>query len=106
MSKFGGGGRKGGITDRMEHGGGPKEHDGEESGVKGHLKAMHAEHGGKHMHVHQHEGGYTTHHVKDDGNVEGPHDHENTEQLKSHMDRFFNEEEHEPASEHEHDGLM
>jgi hypothetical protein len=77
-----------------------------EGGVPEHLKAMHAEMGGKHMHVHQHEGGLTSHHVGEDGKVEGPHDHENTEALKEHMGKFFDEEEHEPEHHGHADGLM
>lgn len=49
--------------------------------------------GGKHMYVKAHDmGGYTSHHVGHDGNVEGPHDHENMDALKNHMSQFFDEE--------------
>jgi hypothetical protein len=99
-------GRGAGISERMEKPMGEKP-GGEHGGVPEHLKAMHAEMGGKHMHVHQHEGGLTSHHVGEDGKVEGPHDHENTEALKEHMGKFFDEEEHEPSMHHDdHDGLM
>ncbi len=97
-------GRGAGISERMER---PKPMESEhEGGVPEHLKAMHAEMGGKHMHVHQHEGGITSHHVGEDGKVEGPHDHENMEALKEHMGKFFDEEEHEPSHHEGHDGLM
>ncbi len=49
--------------------------------------------GGKHMHITRGDAGYTTHHVAEDGEVEGPHDHANIEALKEHLIRFFDEEE-------------
>lgn len=106
MAGMASGKRSGGIAERMTH----SEHhepDGDEhgDGVHEHLKALHATMGGKHMHVHHHEGGITTHHVGEDGKVEGPHDHENTEALKEHMGKFLDEEEHESPHE-DHDGLM
>jgi hypothetical protein len=102
--------RGAGISGAMDHSSEPKQESEHAGGAPEHLKALHEEMGGKHMHVHQHEAGYTTHHVKEDGKVEGPHDHENTEELKHHMSKFFDEEEHEPSSHHSgsgnHDGLM
>ena len=62
------------------------------SPVHDHLSAMHVEMGGKHMHVHSDGMKHTTHHVGEDGEVQGPHDHENIEALKQHMDQFLNEE--------------
>lgn len=108
MSGMAAGKRHGGISGAMEPGSEREakpegEHDG--GGVEGHLQALHSELGGKHMHVHQHEGGLTSHHVGEDGKVEGPHDHESTEQLKEHMAKFFDEEAHESPSE-DHDGLI
>ena len=86
-------GRGAGISERMEKPMGEKPMGGEhEGGIPEHLKAMHAEHGGKMMLAHHHEGGITSHHVGEDGKVEGPHDHENTEALKEHMGKFFDEE--------------
>lgn len=64
-----------------------------------HLAALHAEKGGKHMHVHHDGMSITSHHVGDDGEVQGPHEHENLEALKQHMDQFFDEEGAEPAPE-------
>lgn len=50
-----------------------------------------------HSHVHHHEdGGHTSHHMKD-GAVSGPHDHENMDALKSHMDKFLDEEKNESS---------
>lgn len=64
----------------------------------GHLAAHVAHHHepeAAHSHVMHHEDGtHTSHHAKD-GQVSGPHDHENLEGLKSHMDQFLNEESHE-----------
>ena len=71
-----------------------EEHDGGKAGLH-----EHHEEGGKHMHVHKDEmGGY--HSSQHDGEkTEGPHDHENLEALKSHMGKFFDEEEHEGEGE-------
>ena len=61
------------------------------------MAQAHAAEPGKHMHVKANEmGGYTTHHVAEDGNVEGPTEHENVDALKQHVDRFFEEEGAEP----------
>ena len=67
-------------------------------------ESMHeAEPGSKHMIV-SHDGySYRTHGVHEDGRHEpehGAHDHENIEELKSHLGKFFNEEE----QEGKHDG--
>ena len=67
-----------------------------------------AEHpiGGKHMHVHQdHMGKLTSHHVGEDGEVQGPHEHGNLEALKQHMSQFFDEEGQEGMGG-EHEGGM
>lgn len=62
--------------------------------------AAHHEGDGKHMHVHQDGGGgHTSHHVAEDGKVQGPHDHENIEALKDHMGRFLDEEANEWSGE-------
>ena len=60
-------------------------------------EAMHAaEPGSKHMIV-SHDGyGMKSHGIHDDGRHEperGAHDHDNIEELKSHLGKFFNEEE-------------
>ena len=62
-------------------------------------EAMHAaEPGSKHMIV-SHDGlGMRSHGIHEDGRHEpeqGAHDHENIEELKSHLGKFFNEEEQE-----------
>jgi hypothetical protein len=81
---------------------GPAEPDGDEqSPVHEHLSALHSEMGGKHVHIHQDEmGNHTTHQVREDGQVEGPHDHDNIEALKEHLGNFFTEEEREPSELH------
>ena len=62
-----------------------------------HMAQKHAP-GIKHMHV-QHDGvEHVSHHVGEDGEVQGPHSHENMEALKQHMDQFLNEEENESGS--------
>jgi hypothetical protein len=58
-----------------------------------HMAAKHSD--GKHMHVHHDGEQLTSHHVGEDKEVQGPHDHENLEALKDHMDQFFDEEGHE-----------
>ena len=69
----------------------------------GHLAAHVANHHepGNHLHVMHHGGGMTTaHHTKEGSpEVHGPHDHSNLEELKSNMDKFLGEEEHEGHSE-------
>ncbi len=59
-----------------------------------------AEPGSKHLIV-SHDGlGMKSHGVHEDGRHEpeqGAHDHENIEELKAHMGKFFNEEEQEPS---------
>ena len=80
------------------------------------LASMAAHHGAgdKHMMVHHDGMNLTTHHAGEDGQVQGPHEHDpmNLEGLKSHMDQFLSEEggepkdmggamgEHEPAMAH------
>jgi hypothetical protein len=57
--------------------------------------AAHHEAENTQSHVHHHEDGtHTSHHMKD-GQVDGPHDHDNLEALKGHLGKFLNEEEHE-----------
>jgi len=50
------------------------------------LGKLHAESGGKHMHIHSHGmGGHTTHHVGEDGQACGPDEHGSDEELKQHV---------------------
>lgn len=69
------------------------ESDGE-GGAHGALEAMHGhEPSSKHAVV-SHDGyGMTSHTVDENGEHTGPHDHANIEELKSHLGKFFNEEE-------------
>ncbi len=66
------------------------------------LSAVHqAAGGGKHVMISKHDdGSITSHHIGDTGEVEGPHDHANLEELKQHLqqileelEQFFTEEE-------------
>lgn len=57
--------------------------------------AHHHEPDGKHVHVHHDGMSMTSHGIHETGEHDGPHDHENIEELKSHLGKFFNEEEHE-----------
>lgn len=81
--------------------------EGKEEGEGGPHEALEAMHehepGSKHVVV-SHDGyGMTSHGIDENGEHSGPHDHENIEALKSHLGKFFDEEEHEP--EHEEDDL-
>jgi len=71
-----------------------EENEQGEPGAHEALESMHeAEPGSKHAVV-SHDGyGMTSHTIDEDGNHEGPHDHANIEELKSHLGKFFNEEE-------------
>ncbi len=63
------------------------------SGAGEHLKAYHdAMGGGKAMLVHHDGMNITSHQIGEDGEVQGPHDHQNLEELKSAMDKFLDEE--------------
>ena len=83
---------KGSGISGMMSGSKPKPEMEHEGGVPEHLKAMHAEMGGKHGHIHHHEGGVTTHHIGEDGNVQGPHEHDNMEEAADHLKKSMGEE--------------
>lgn len=81
-----------------------KQLAGVDTGEDGHMhdaaESLHAaEPGSKHMIV-SHDGlGMKSHGIDEQGKHEpemGEHDHENIEELKSHLGKFFNEEEQEP----------
>jgi hypothetical protein len=61
--------------------------------VPKHLQDLHAEMGGTHMHVHHDGMTHTTHHIGEDGKVEGPHEHASTEALKEHVGKVMGEDE-------------
>ena len=81
----------------------PMESGHDEGGaVHEHLKAIHGELGGGKLHLVHHDGiNITSHHVGEDGEAQGPHDHANMEALKEHMGRFLDEEGQEPSAEHD-----
>jgi len=84
---------------------GPEGETADGSDVPKLLEELHAKHGGKHMHVHHDGITMTSHHIGDDGVVEGPHEHATTDDLKSHMDMAFGGEEtpqEEAMEQHEH----
>ncbi|MDE2103196.1 MAG: hypothetical protein KGL39_38475 [Patescibacteria group bacterium] len=86
----------------------PEMHKGgeEHADIKAHLERMHTEHGGKHSYVHHHEDGtHTSHHIDDEGNVSGPHEHDDTDALNEHMKGFAGGDES-ASGEDDHDGLM
>lgn len=76
----------------------------EEGGVHGHLKAMHEEMGGKHMHLHHDGEKITSHSIDDSGEVHGPDEHNSAEEAKHAMSKFFDEESEEPEHEGEGEG--
>lgn len=49
------------------------------------LSKLHAESGGKHMHIHSHGLGHTTHHIGEDGQACGPDEHGSDEELSQHI---------------------
>jgi hypothetical protein len=57
--------------------------------------AHHHEPGGKHMHVHSDGYSLRSHGVHEGGEHDGPHDHQNLDELKQHMDQFLGEEQQE-----------
>src|SRR5487761_2488573 len=76
----------------VDPGAGKQEEQGE-PGAHDALQAMHDhEPGSKHVVV-SHDGyGMTSHGINEDGEHDGPHDHENIEALKHHLGKFFDEE--------------
>ena len=61
--------------------------------VRDHLEHMHEAHGGRHMHITRHEDGrLASHHVAEDGEVQGPHEHEDAEALKDHVGAVMGDE--------------
>lgn len=51
--------------------------------------ANHHEPGGKHVHVHSEGGVHKMHTVDENGNHEGPHDHQDLDELHNSMDKFL-----------------
>lgn len=64
-----------------------------------HMAKTHEPHG-THMHIHHSGGSITSHHSKDGEETQGPHDHENIEALKDHMDQFLTEEGNEKGDDY------
>jgi hypothetical protein len=78
---------------------------GDHAAIHQHLQEQNAMDGKAHTHVvHNGDGSHTSHHVAAHGEVSGPHDHANLEDLKNSFDHFVGEEEnegHEDGEEHE-----
>jgi|HubBroStandDraft_1064217.scaffolds.fasta_scaffold12576_4 hypothetical protein len=73
-----------------------------EDGAHEALDLMHGSDPGSRHVVVSHDGyGMTSHGINEDGEHDGPHDHANIEELKSHLGKFFNEEEGEGHDEHD-----
>jgi hypothetical protein len=69
-----------------EHGDGPGDAHSE---IHSHLQAMHEKTGNAHTHIEHHfDGHHTSHHISEHGEMSGPHEHANTEELKGSMDQM------------------
>lgn len=71
------------------------EMDGEEKGgdVKEHLMKMHAKMGGTHSHLHSDGMSHASHHVSEDGQHSGPHEHESADAMAEHTKKMHGGEE-------------
>lgn len=58
--------------------------------IKQHMSEMHAADGGKHYHAHHDGMSLKSHHVAEDGKVEGPIEHDSPESMGHHAAQFFN----------------
>ena len=67
----------------------PPMQQGEGGGVHEHLAAMHAKMGGTHVHIHHDGLTHTTHHVGEDGKVQGPHEHPDKEAMMEHVGKVL-----------------
>jgi hypothetical protein len=75
-----------------------------EGGAHEALEKMHEEEPESKHAIVSHDGyGMTSHHIDENGEHSGPHDHENIEELKSHLGKFFNEEEGEGKEKGDND---
>lgn len=96
--KFGKGYLGGSKEKAMPHETHPENEGGDDlhGEIHAHLSKMHEATGHAHSHIEHHaDGHHTSHHISAEGEHSGPHDHENLEALKDHMDRFLGEEENE-----------
>lgn len=79
--------------------------DEESDPVHEHLKAIHEHLGGGKLHLAHHDGiNLTSHHVGEEGESAGPHDHPDAEALGEHLKQFFSEEAQEGMGHSEHQG--
>ena len=79
-----------GVQDAMPHGADETDMGGD---TTRHLTEMQAGMGGKHAHIHQgDDGSVTTHHVGEDGVVQGPHEHPDLEAAHQHLMAAMQEE--------------
>ena len=69
----------------------PNEGGGDDirSEVRNHLEDMAMRHGGTHMYIHGDGVEHTSHHVGEDGEVQGPHVHPDVEALANHVHQVF-----------------
>jgi hypothetical protein len=90
-------GEEGSSTSLHEHGDGTFHTEGQDGERTEHPSFGHAmmhmasKHGGggTHMHIHHDGIDHTTHHHSEGGEVEGPHSHGSTEEIKEHVGMVF-----------------
>jgi hypothetical protein len=97
------------ITEKGDGSMHSRMHDGTETDHPDHLHMLahigHHVSGGDKHHVAHHDGmSMHSHGIHEDGQHEETHDHENIEDLKGNLGKFFDEEEHEGEHEPEQDG--
>jgi hypothetical protein len=80
----------------------PNEEEGDPTAmIHEHLTKMHEMTGKAHSHVEHHgDGTHTSHHVDEQGQVSGPHEHESMEALHQHMAQLHGEGEQEGEMKH------
>jgi len=100
--KFGKGYLNGGQSKEAPQG--EHEPEGEQEGgdaneeIAQHLQSMHEKTGKAHSHVEHHgDGTHTSHHVHEDGQMEGPHEHPDTESMMAKMGEMGGGEEQQPG---------
>jgi hypothetical protein len=60
------------------------------SPIHEHLQKMHEMTGNAHSHIEHHMGGgHTSHHISEHGEMSGPHEHANMQDLHGHMDQMM-----------------
>lgn len=67
----------------------PHEEGSHVDDIHEHLRSMHEKTGHAHSHVEHHgDGSHTSHHIHEDGNIEGPHEHPDTQSMSAKMEEM------------------